>query len=917
MANSPSIILRERDDSAFAITTSNTVLAVVGYATKGPIGKVVELTSRNEFRKKFGQPPTNAPWAHLAVYRAFAQGNRVLYYRVAETEGENAATASEIVVNNAQEASAGYQAFSRTSNVSFGEYVPREIYDFRVAVDGGDTRPVYITSPVSGDWTLANIAGSINTQLASTSFAFQEFEAQNNPIINVPDRELRFKLSVDGDNMVAAGASVDEFSVFLDSGDTLADIATKMTTAVSAGTHGYHRIDIGDSVVGTNVVGLNGTYNLGYTIDSGSAQVATVTINPNTTWAQLATLLEAEVTGARVFLDQEATSLLRFQSNTNGVGSTVSITAGATEDLIAALNAETTGTTELVSPVAGKDGTVATDTYSIAVNSATGRIRVSSLNGGSATDPELSAVAITPSAIGWTTFSLANLLRNSNRFPSGTGILAMNSGFDAVSATSAVVQSRIRVISDSIGTTPVLSQILLSEGIGVNNRKFYGTNGLTDVLLPVNGVDGVEAWQTDNVLFRAKEKGSETNNVFIQKTSETNPATGEVLHAISVLYNDNVEETFTGLSLNESDDNFFVTAINNDPSNGGSAWIEVEYEDNDQDGVVDLDNGTYRLGDETHGDAFSTGDGLSDYGHRVGTDGVPSIGGAAMFADALSTDGDLANQELYDFHILVTPDNNSELTQSSAIDLAEFRKDFIYIVDPPFGLSYNQVTEWHNGQGGFGRSVALNSSFAATYWPWLKENNPATREQIWSPPSVFLAAKYMEIDRRFGPWLAVAGDTRGRVVAFDYETSPSKPQRDFIYGGLNAVNPVVNFTSKGLIIYGQKTLLRQTTALNRVNVRRMLIYVSKLIRKAMEGMVFEPHNPASWDRAANMVNAILDPVRQEGGIDDYRVTIDASTNTQDVIQQGIMKGIIQIVPVGTIEVIDLTVTLLSPGATIS
>jgi len=162
----------------------------------------------------------------------------------------------------------------------------------------------------------------------------------------------------------------------------------------------------------------------------------------------------------------------------------------------------------------------------------------------------------------------------------------------------------------------------------------------------------------------------------------------------------------------------------------------------------------------------------------------------------------------------------------------------------------------------------------------------------------------------------VAGDSRGKIIAYDYETSPSFAQREILYGDFNAVNPIVNFTAKGLEIYGQKTLLRENSALNRVNVRRMVIYAKKLIRRAMEGVVFEPHNADSWARATNLINAILEPIRQANGLSSYRVTIDSSTNTPDVIAQSIMKGIIKLVPVGTIEIIDLTITIQSAGTII-
>ena len=130
------------------------------------------------------------------------------------------------------------------------------------------------------------------------------------------------------------------------------------------------------------------------------------------------------------------------------------------------------------------------------------------------------------------------------------------------------------------------------------------------------------------------------------------------------------------------------------------------------------------------------------------------------------------------------------------------------------------------------------------------------------------------------------------------------------------MNPIVEFNSKGIEIYGQKTLYRANSAVNRINVRRTLIYIKKLVKTTMEGLVFEPHTPDSWNRATNLISAILEPIRQGGGLEDYQVQIDGNINTEDLISQGIMKGIITVVPVGTIERVELSLKFLNPGASI-
>ena len=303
----------------------------------------------------------------------------------------------------------------------------------------------------------------------------------------------------------------------------------------------------------------------------------------------------------------------------------------------------------------------------------------------------------------------------------------------------------------------------------------------------------------------------------------------------------------------------------------------------------------------------------------IGTDGVSTdpIVQDGLYVNALSEDSQLANSDICSFHILITPDSGSAIVQDAAIDLAEnqLKQDFIYIVDPPFGATDNEVVNWHNGRDG-DRNI-LNTSYAATYWPWLKDFNPDAREYTWLPPSVFIAAKYLEIDRVYSPWLAPAGDARGRIIASDYEVSPGRKQRDLLYGDQNAINPISNFTSKGLLIYGQKTLYREDSALNRVSVRRMVIFAKKQIKEAMDSLVFEPHLPDSWRKAASKINDILEPIRQGGGLADYRVTIDAELNTPEMQQQQVMIGLVELVPVGTIEVIEINMEVNKIGTTLS
>lgn len=445
---------------------------------------------------------------------------------------------------------------------------------------------------------------------------------------------------------------------------------------------------------------------------------------------------------------------------------------------------------------------------------------------------------------------------------------------------------------------------------------------------------------SNKVLFQTYEKGTALNaNLYLTVTQRLDPVKGDSRFDLRVYYAGDLQETFVGISFASGDTNFFATKINTDITNGGSAWMSVAtkqrgtsifrlipagsasgtvstfYFGVNPTSVSDSLSGDSRKFKSGIGDTFSAEYGDSTaYDYRIGKDGIYS--GDTIFVNALSTSGALANKELWDFHILSVPDNSDSAVADAGVALAEYRNDFLFLVDPPFGKTVDNVVNWHNGVGSQGRSSPLNSSYAATWWPWLKDYNQQAGQYVWVPPSVFIGELLLNVDRNFAPWYAPAGDIRGKITAYDYEVSPSQADREQLYGDLNAVNPIVNFNIKGLEVYGQKTLLRQTTALNRLNVRRMIIYVKKLIKKAMDSIVFEPDNADSWSRARTIINSILEPVRQQNGLADYKVTIDDTTNTPDLIAQQIMTGIIQLIPVGAIEIIQLTVQVRPPGSTI-
>lgn len=444
---------------------------------------------------------------------------------------------------------------------------------------------------------------------------------------------------------------------------------------------------------------------------------------------------------------------------------------------------------------------------------------------------------------------------------------------------------------------------------------------------------------SNKIQIIAKNPGSGYNTSYVTLTQRTNPVTGDSMWDWRFFSNGVLQETYNGVTWRVGDSHYFATIIGATPQNGGSNWIAINTRAYGKyptyirlaplsvSGTVSQFNlgasngaGDTRYRIYARGDSYGAKPGtLGYYTFAYGRDGIlggtTGFTGDTLFANALSTTGALANQELWNYHIIMAPDNGDNSVANALVSLVENRTDALAIIDPPQAVSVATVVAWHNGLGN-GRTSALNSSYSATWWPWLMDYNQISGQYIWVPPSVFLGEKLCYVDNNFGPWYAPAGDIRGLLAAYNYEQSPGTSDRDNLYGGLNAINPIVNFASRGLEIYGQKTLSRTTSAINRINVRRMIIYIKKLIKNAVDQLVFEPNNADSWARCRTIINAILEPVRQANGLADYKVIIDSTTTTPSLIQQSIMAGTIQIVPVGTIEIISLTLQINPTGSSI-
>lgn len=273
----------------------------------------------------------------------------------------------------------------------------------------------------------------------------------------------------------------------------------------------------------------------------------------------------------------------------------------------------------------------------------------------------------------------------------------------------------------------------------------------------------------------------------------------------------------------------------------------------------------------------------------------------------------LANQDDYRFNVLLTPgliSNEAGLGTSqitTAINNTQNRGDSIYVVDlVPYGTTaVSTVTA---------AAAARNTSYAASYWPWVQTIDPDTGKNVWVPASTMIGGVFAYNDSVSEPWFAPAGINRGglnNVIRAEWKLTQGN--RDSLYTG--RVNPIATFPGQGVVVYGQKTLQAKASALDRVNVRRLLISLKSYISQVAQNLVFEQNSIATRNQFLSQVNPYLTSVQQRQGLYAFRVIMDDSNNTPDVIDRNQLVGQIYIQPTKTAEFIYLDFNILPTGVT--
>ena len=291
---------------------------------------------------------------------------------------------------------------------------------------------------------------------------------------------------------------------------------------------------------------------------------------------------------------------------------------------------------------------------------------------------------------------------------------------------------------------------------------------------------------------------------------------------------------------------------------------------------------------------------------------------------ALDTVSDPENVEM---NLLTVPGIFNSALTAKVLEICESRGDALGLIDIDSG--YKAQTENTNTQQQNAGSVStaitnlrarqLNSSYGACYYPWVQIQDTISDSLVFVPPSVVALGTFSSAQRDSELWFAPAGFTRGGLTegsagipVIQTRTRLSSKERDDLYEA--NINPIATFPSEGIVIFGQKTLQVTPSALDRINVRRLLIFLKKEISRISATILFDQNVPATWNRFLSKVDPFLRSVQSRLGLTDYRVILDESTTTPELVDRNIMYAKIFLKPARAIEFIALDFVITNSGA---
>ncbi len=479
-----------------------------------------------------------------------------------------------------------------------------------------------------------------------------------------------------------------------------------------------------------------------------------------------------------------------------------------------------------------------------------------------------------------------------------------------------------RVVSGSF--TPATSSIIanantsasivletLTEGEIMNSSSSLNANGTL-----ANGTKDNIRWQITN---RNTVEG--TFELVIRRGDDTtlSPSRLETWSNLSLdPYSPNYVEKIIGTQtevVSSDGGEFFVTSNGDYPTN--SRYVRVkqvnittpEYFDNNGTPKSQFTSSLPITSSGVFGGAGGSNIPGTEgkYYENISNDSIQGLK-ATDYADSISL---LANKEAYIYNLITIPGLLSDFalhttTITNVINTVQNRGDSMAVIDlVRYGANISTTIT---------QAATYDTSYAATYWPWVKTIDPDTARQVWVPASTLIPGIYAFNDRVAEPWFAPAGQSRGIMsTAVRAERYLTQGNRDTLYQ--NSINGIVTFPNTGVTVFGQKTLQSRKTALDRINVRRLLIELKGFISQVADTLVFEQNNVTTRNNFLSQVNPYLNSVQNQQGLTSFKVVMDESNNTPTTIDNNQLIGYVYLQPVKSAEFIVLDFNILPTGAT--
>jgi phage tail sheath protein FI len=295
-----------------------------------------------------------------------------------------------------------------------------------------------------------------------------------------------------------------------------------------------------------------------------------------------------------------------------------------------------------------------------------------------------------------------------------------------------------------------------------------------------------------------------------------------------------------------------------------------------------------------------------------GNNGLADLADADYTGDPSQHTGLFAFDEIDALNLLMVPGVTTVPVINAGIAYAESRRDLLFIADTPIHLEPLEAVDFRKGQGMYSHA-AFNSSYAALYYPWLEISDPVTSRNKLVPPCGAIAGCMARSDEKTNVWIAPAGIDRGRIFnALSVAYKTSRGERDVLYP--EGINVIAVFPDTGINIWGQKTLQSQPSAVDRINVRRLMMFMEEAISESSRFVVFEPNHPQTWRALSRLINPFLQDIKDKGGVYDFAFQCDEETNTPVVIDRNEMVARVFVKPTKTAEFIELNFILTNTGA---